>query len=178
MNKIPNRSTRIFRFFGKRKRFSNPARNALFEGTIESLDMIGFAGFFTNRLMTVCWKNNLISLPKVRIKASVLTLTVGNGLPQASTMNTNNSRVSRSIAKQIHCLSFLTQTTTFHRTLPLSSALFSHAPSRFLVALRISCSHTFATGAMLTIRTLHFSGFGWVKFLIISNHSVFMTTSS
>jgi len=81
------------------------------------------------------------------------------------------SRVSRSIANQIHCLSFFsTQTTTFHRTLPLHSALFSHSPSRFLVGLHISCSHTFATRGRIPLQLLQY--LLTVTFPIISDQSV------
>ena len=65
------------------------------------------------------------------------------------------SRVSRFMANQTHCLSFFDTNAPIssHSTVQFS-VVFALPPSRFLVGLHISCSHTFATEGMIPLQPL------------------------
>jgi len=52
MDKIPDCPNVIFNFLGKRKCFSNQARNALAHCIVKALDMVGFPTFFANCFVT------------------------------------------------------------------------------------------------------------------------------
>ena len=81
MNKIPDSSDLIIQIFGKREGFPNQAGNPLPKRAIESLDMIGLAAFFSNRMMPAFREYTVVSRPKICIANGALLINNRQGIP-------------------------------------------------------------------------------------------------
>jgi hypothetical protein len=82
VNKIPDRSEMIGKFFRERQRFSHQASNALPQRVVAPFNMTGFAAGFVHRAMSFRRQHLPIRRPEIRITHGTLPIHPRQGLPQ------------------------------------------------------------------------------------------------
>ena len=69
-------------FFGEGERVTHQPRDALSQGVIETLHMIGFAGVFRDRFVPLCWNHPCIGVVLIRIERRLRAVRLRQVRPQ------------------------------------------------------------------------------------------------
>ena len=123
-----DRTDVVLDLLGEGQRVADETREALPQGVVEALDVVGFPCFLCDRLVALCRDDALVYFILVRVKCGVVLMDFGDRSPQgfgtlatliADVKRNNLARGGRPWpTRSIACWPFSVQSSTFRRLQP------------------------------------------------------------